>query len=49
MRKAVLVTGAALGLGAVAVVGGYFGLQVYLDWLIAGAKRPLGPQAIGRS
>ena len=41
MRKALLVTGMAVGLGAVAVVGGYFGLQRYLDWLIAGAKRPL--------
>jgi len=41
MRKALLVAGTALGLGAVAAVGGYFGLQRYLDWLIAGAKRPL--------
>jgi hypothetical protein len=41
MRKALLVTGTAVGLGAVAAVGGYFGLQRYLDWLIAGAKRPL--------
>ena len=41
MRKALVVTGTAVGLGAVAVVGGYFGLQRYLDWLIAGAKRPL--------
>jgi hypothetical protein len=41
MRKALLVTGTVLGLGAVAAVGGYLGLQRYLDWLIAGARRPL--------
>lgn len=41
MRKALLVTGMALVLAPAAVVAGYFGLQAYLDWLIAGAKRPL--------
>ncbi len=41
MRKALLVTGASLGLSAVALVGGYFGVQRYIDWLIAGARRPL--------
>ena len=45
MRKAVMVTGLAVILAPAAVVAGYFGLQAYLDWLIAGAKRPLtGPQ-----
>ena len=41
MRKALLVTGTTLGVSAVALVGGYYGLQRYIDWLIAGAKRPL--------
>jgi hypothetical protein len=44
MRKALIATGVALLVAPVAVVAGYFGLQRYLDWLIAGAKRPLtGP------
>ncbi len=42
MRKALIVTGTALALGAVAVVAGYYGMQAYFDWLTAGAKRPLG-------
>jgi hypothetical protein len=45
MRKALTVAGVALLVAPIAVVAGYFGLQAYLDWLIAGAKRPLsGPQ-----
>ncbi len=45
MRKALLVMGVALLAAPIAVVAGYLGLQRYLDWLIAGAKRPLtGPQ-----
>jgi hypothetical protein len=45
MRKVLTATGVALLVAPVAVVAGYFGLQRYLDWLIAGAKRPLtGPQ-----
>ncbi len=42
MRKALLVTGLALLLAPVALVGGYFAYQAYLGWLTAGAKRPLG-------
>jgi len=42
MRKALIVTGTTLALGAVAVVAGYFGMQAYWNWLTAGAKRPLG-------
>jgi hypothetical protein len=45
VRKALMITGLAAILAPAAVVAGYFGLQAYLDWLIAGAKRPLtGPQ-----
>jgi hypothetical protein len=42
MIKALMITGTALGLGAVAVVAGYYGMQAYWGWLTAGAKRPLG-------
>ena len=41
MRKALTITGVTIVLVPAAVVAGYFGLQAYLDWLIAGAKRPL--------
>ena len=45
MRKALTAAGVALLVAPLAMVAGYFGLQRYLDWLIAGAKRPLtGPQ-----
>jgi len=40
MKKAIFVTGAALVVAPLAVVGGYYGLQAYLDWLIKGATRP---------
>lgn len=53
MRKMLTVTGLAVVLAPAAVVAGYFGLQAYLDWLIAGAKRPLTgprrPSAFGSS
>jgi hypothetical protein len=49
MRKALLVTGTTLGVSAVALVGGYYGLQRYIDWLIAGAKRPLYGVTDGRN
>ena len=41
MKKALAITSVAVVLAPAAVVAGYFGLQAYLDWLIAGAKRPL--------
>ncbi len=41
MRKALIVTGMTIVLAPAAVVAGYFGMQAYLDWLIAGARRPL--------
>ncbi|HZR98225.1 MAG TPA: hypothetical protein VFE37_05940 [Chloroflexota bacterium] len=45
MKKALIFTGLGLLLAPAVVVAGYLGLQAYLDWLIAGAKRPLtGPQ-----
>lgn len=49
MRKALLVTGTTVGLSAVVLVGGYYGVQRYIDWLIAGAKRPLFRVTDGRA
>jgi hypothetical protein len=45
VKKPFLITGLALLLAPVALVAGYFGFQRYLNWLMAGAKRPLtGPR-----
>ena len=40
MKKAIIVTGAALVVAPLAVFRGYYGLQAYLDWLTWGATRP---------
>jgi hypothetical protein len=45
MKRALTVTGLALVLAPAALVAGYYGVQAYLDWLIAGAKRPLDAPA----
>jgi hypothetical protein len=50
MRKALIITGTTLVLAPAVLVAGYFGVQKYIDWLIAGAKRPLpsiGPHSAG--
>ena len=41
MKKPLLIAGAALVLTPAALAAGYLGVQAYIDWLIAGAKRPL--------
>jgi hypothetical protein len=41
MKKALIVAGAALVLTPAVLAAGYLGVQAYIDWLIAGAKRPL--------
>jgi hypothetical protein len=45
VKKALVITGTTALLAPVALVAGYFGFQRYLNWLMAGAKRPLtGPR-----
>lgn len=47
MKTLAMAAGVAVVLAAAALVGGFFGVQKYIDWLIAGAKRPVGPASLG--